>query len=76
MKYCIFCGKDLPNDAVFCNSCGKKQSSFDEEIKDLSNTETEKALSVAPVQNIVENPSTIAPAQNIPEKPKRKVFLR
>lgn len=25
MKYCIFCGKELNDDAIYCTSCGKKQ---------------------------------------------------
>ncbi len=25
MKYCIYCGKELNDDAVYCTSCGKKQ---------------------------------------------------
>lgn len=34
MSYCIKCGKELPDEAEFCSSCGAKQSS--------SNTENEK----------------------------------
>ena len=25
MKYCFYCGKNLPDDAVFCRECGKEQ---------------------------------------------------
>lgn len=25
MKYCIYCGKEIADDAVYCTSCGKKQ---------------------------------------------------
>ena len=25
MRYCIFCGVEIPNDAKFCQICGKEQ---------------------------------------------------
>ena len=25
MGHCIYCGNEIPNDALFCNKCGKKQ---------------------------------------------------
>ena len=34
MKYCINCGKELPDDAVFCSSCGVTQTSYGSIPKD------------------------------------------
>lgn len=56
MKYCIFCGQELLNDAAFCHSCGKKQIASDTEAQAELNGEVEKAASVVPVQNIEEKP--------------------
>ncbi|MBU2701412.1 putative membrane protein YvbJ [Sporomusaceae bacterium BoRhaA] len=25
MRYCVFCGVEIPNDAKFCQICGKEQ---------------------------------------------------
>ena len=32
MKYCIYCGKELNDDAVYCTNCGKKQELEKKEI--------------------------------------------
>lgn len=32
MKNCVYCGTQLPDDALFCAVCGKKQ---EQESKDL-----------------------------------------
>ena len=32
MKYCIHCGKELNDDAVYCTSCGKKQEKPKQEV--------------------------------------------
>lgn len=38
MKKCIYCGKELKDNAVFCTSCGKRQ----EEILEVQNVRAEE----------------------------------
>ena len=38
MKKCIYCGKELKDNAVFCTSCGKRQ----EEIQEVQNVRAEE----------------------------------
>ncbi|MBP2643019.1 MAG: hypothetical protein H6Q67_906 [Firmicutes bacterium] len=53
MRYCVFCGVDIPLDANYCQICGKKQPecetvSGDEENPSAENeqeTKQEKAIS-------------------------------
>ena len=38
MKYCIKCGKELPDDAMFCSGCGATVTT--EQTKDTRNEKT------------------------------------
>ncbi len=35
--YCLYCGKELPDDAKFCNNCGKELTNHT--VNDISNTQ-------------------------------------
>ncbi|MDR3564125.1 MAG: zinc ribbon domain-containing protein [Negativicutes bacterium] len=34
MRYCIFCGVDIPMDAKFCQICGKEQPELAADVAD------------------------------------------
>jgi len=34
--FCLYCGTKLPDDAVFCNRCGKQQDAVDVSAKDIA----------------------------------------
>jgi uncharacterized Zn finger protein (UPF0148 family) len=55
MQHCEECGAELPNNALFCGSCGSKATSEDEIATIEENV---------PVEDITESPSGIAMALN------------
>jgi hypothetical protein len=55
MQHCEECGAELPNDALFCGSCGKNTTSEDEIATIEENV---------PIEDISESPSGIAMALN------------
>jgi hypothetical protein len=55
MQYCETCGAELPNNALFCGSCGKKTISEDENVTNVNTT---------PIEDISEPPSAISMALN------------
>ncbi len=42
--YCMFCGKEIPNDTRFCGYCGHDQQVSDEGFNTLLNTNTAKPV--------------------------------
>lgn len=52
MRYCVFCGVEIPDDAKFCQICGKKQpqSQTAEETKatEVSGEEDSESVEEAP----------------------------
>lgn len=42
MKICINCGKELPEEALYCNKCGSKQEEFTNEPESKENIEENK----------------------------------
>jgi uncharacterized membrane protein YvbJ len=30
--FCLYCGNNLPDGAVFCNTCGRRQNLSDEQV--------------------------------------------
>lgn len=36
MKYCVYCGNGIPDEGVFCGSCGKKQESVKIDVENES----------------------------------------
>ena len=61
MKYCINCGKQLEDDAIFCDECGEKQEIVNSEIKG---------------ETICENVSnTVSKSKNLFKNRKFKIFV-
>ncbi len=51
MQLCEACGAEMPNDALFCGQCGRKTTSENEIVPNISST---------PVEDIAESPSGTA----------------
>lgn len=46
--YCIYCGSDNPDDAVFCRGCGKRQVLLEDQSEPSSSVISSSVLSTAP----------------------------
>jgi len=46
--YCKYCGKEIVNDSIFCNYCGGKQSSTNQDIHNVDDTTTK--IEVSPIK--------------------------
>ena len=76
-KFCIFCGASIPEEALFCNSCGKRQeqASAQPTVEDVVN-EASAAVSVSETTNepvsepIVDSPTV---ENDLPTKAPKKV---
>lgn len=56
-KYCRYCGKSLPDDTIFCSSCGKKQSpenNMDADSQENMNTTTHSSSKNQVLVNLAE----------------------
>ena len=68
MKYCVSCGKKLPDVAVFCPYCGKQQGGLSEEKKE--------AVAPSPVIKEEKPVETAKPIAEAPKaKPKAAFFI-
>jgi hypothetical protein len=79
MKFCIKCGRRLPDEAVFCSKCGLKQPIIPEDIENSSlsnqtpvNPELNRQLPFMPASQFY-NPQNMqgfyAPMQQVSQKP-------
>ncbi len=65
MKYCIKCGTELPDDAVFCYKCGAKQPDVHMETKQTS----QQNITIAPAGiKELKCPSCGAPLHPLPDE--------
>ncbi|MGN0768434.1 MAG: zinc-ribbon domain-containing protein [Christensenellales bacterium] len=54
MKYCINCGKQIADDATFCEHCGNRQYSDEVNVKNSLDSESnyDKSPDIKPAQNV------------------------
>ena len=64
MKYCIYCGKKLEDDARFCNYCGKEQPEQEE---------TDKTVKTEPAEKPVKKKASSRPAKTAASRTTRTV---
>ena len=64
-KFCLYCGTEISDEAIFCSSCGKKQSSPSAPAVD-NPVETPTPVSVQ-TDSVVESSVTEAPDAVLPE---------
>lgn len=58
MIYCRFCTKQLPEDAIFCNHCGKRQNAgLAEEMRDRTTIQLEQTEQIRPRTTIQFGPN-------------------
>lgn len=79
MKYCMFCGEQIPDEAIFCMKCGaklpeQKEIDIDEEIIEEETDEEEDniALGLLSKVNFGSKPSRTEPIIPIPTKVEKK----
>lgn len=69
MKYCVYCGKEMPDDGKYCSKCGKEQHVLDVDVsKTLNQSENDKVI----IQKTVNDYVSQEPNQNIDNVSNRK----
>lgn len=65
MRFCIFCGVEIPREAKYCQTCGKEQPSLE--------TGLDTAASAAEKEETAEPPTGLA--KFLPQSPVAKIAL-
>jgi uncharacterized membrane protein YvbJ len=63
--YCVHCGAENPTDATFCQKCGKRLPTIDQD-----------ELTVSSIPSTLSTPYNDTPYSNIPSTPAETVFAR
>lgn len=53
MRYCIFCGVEIPEDAMYCQICGKQQPEDTVSVPEETETKTGVAAWLSSPRNMV-----------------------